>query len=84
MRTSTLKRRLSIKENHLEKLYVAYEALLDGGVQSYAIGSRNLTKLNLPELYEEIRQLEKEVDALTCLTSGGAARRAIRVIPRDL
>lgn len=39
----------------------AIEALLTGGAQSYAIGSRNVTKLDLANLFEERRILEMQV-----------------------
>jgi len=39
----------------------AIEALLTGGAQSYSIGSRNVTKLDLGKLFEERRMLEMQV-----------------------
>lgn len=39
----------------------AIEALLTGGAQSYAIGSRNVTKLDLAKLFEERRMLQLQV-----------------------
>ena len=39
----------------------AIEALLTGGAQSYSIGSRNVTKLDLAELFEQRRVLEMQV-----------------------
>jgi hypothetical protein len=38
----------------------AIEALLTGGAQSYAIGSRNVTKLDLGTLFEERRMLQMQ------------------------
>lgn len=35
----------------------AIEALLTGGASSYSIGSRSVTKLDLPGLFEERRML---------------------------
>lgn len=84
MKIEIIKRRLALKEEQLEEAYKAYTALLKGGVKSYAIGSRNLTRFDLPQLEETIATLEKEVDALTCLANGGARRKAVRVVPRDL
>ncbi len=39
----------------------AIEALLTGGAQSYSIGSRNVTKLDLGKLMEERRMLLLQV-----------------------
>jgi len=39
----------------------AIEALLTGGAQSYSIGSRNVTKLDLGTLFEERRMLSIQV-----------------------
>jgi len=48
----------------LEKVRAAIDALIDGGVSQYSIGSRSVTKLDLPELMamEEklIERLERE------------------------
>ena len=52
---------LSIKRNRLE-LYLKREAeMLDGGVQSYGIGSRNLARYNtdLGSIRAAIKQLER-------------------------
>ena len=42
----------------LAMIDAAIEALLTGGASSYSIGSRNVTKLDLGQLFEERRQLE--------------------------
>lgn len=80
----TLTMRLKHRKNALEAAYAAYEALLDGGVKSYAIGSRNLTRFDLPELEETIAKLEKEIDGLEAeLQNGGKRRKAVGVVMRD-
>ena len=62
----------------------AYKALITGQVQSYTIGSRSLTRLNLPDLKNEIREIETEIDGLEeQLNGSGKARKAVGVIPRD-
>ena len=83
MATSELQNRLEFRQAALDEARKAYLALLSGQVQSYAIGSRNLTRLDLGRLSEEIEKLEKEVDALTASLNGGRQRRAVGVIPRD-
>lgn len=42
----------------LAQVEAAIEALLTGGAQSYSIGSRNVTKLDLATLFDERRQLQ--------------------------
>ena len=80
----TLQLRLEVKKKALAAANEAYLALLTGQVQSYTIGSRNLTRLNLGELEETIANLEKEVDGLeAALLNGGRRRKAVGVVPRD-
>ena len=78
-----LRARLDFWQKALEKLRVAYLKRLDGGVKSYRIDDRELTRFDLPKLQEEIKSAEKKVDELTTLLEGQKPRRAIAVIPRD-
>ena len=78
-----LKARLEFRRAALKEAREAYLALLDGQVQSYTIGSRNLTKFDLAELKKTITDLEKEVDGLEAVLAGGGRRRSVGVIPRD-
>jgi len=78
-----LRARLDFRKKALEAARAAYVALLEGQAQSYSIGSRNLTKFDLPKLKEEITSLEKEVDGLTAMLNGGKRRKAAGVVPRD-
>ena len=79
----TIQKRLDMRKSALEATEAAYIALLTGQVQSYAIGSRNLTRLNLTELKETISTLEKEIDELEAVLRGGGRRKAVGIIPRD-
>ena len=78
-----IKARLEFRKDALQKLRAAYIALVDGGVQSYSVGSRTLTRLDLSRLSEEIKRLEKEIDGLEEQLRGGRARKAVAVVPRD-
>lgn len=78
-----LKERLAFRKAALKEAREAYLALLTGQVQSYAIGSRNLTKFDLTELAETVRKLEKEVDELSSVLNGGGKRKAVGVVLRD-
>ena len=67
---------LSIKRNRLE-LYLKREAeMLDGGVQSYGIGSRNLARYNtdLGSIRAAIKQLEADIEALEAALNGEKPR----------
>lgn len=77
------KARLEFRRAALTELRTAYLALVNGQVASYTIGSRNLTRLDLTKLKEEIMGMEKELDALEALAAGGSRRKAVGVIPRD-
>lgn len=78
-----LQKRLEQRRTALDAAYNAYNALLSGQVQSYTIGSRNLTRLNLSELEATISRLEKEIDGLKAALRGGTRRKAVSIIPRD-
>ena len=58
---TVIKSRLEFRRKALEQAQAAYLALLSGQVKSYAVGSRNLTRLDLPQLEETIAKLEKEM-----------------------
>lgn len=79
----TIQHRLEARKAALDATEKAYLALLTGQVQSYAIGSRNLTRLNLSELKETISTLEKEIDELEAVLRGGGRRKAVGIVPRD-
>lgn len=82
-RKTYIERRLEFRKGALERLYAAYDALLKGGVKSYTIDDRTLSRLDLPALAEEIRRVESEVDSLEAQLAGIKPRRAVGVIPRD-
>lgn len=75
--------RLKERQEALKLANEAYRALLSGQVQSYAIGSRNLTRLDLKSLEDSIRKLEKEIDQLEEELRGGRRRKSVGVVPRD-
>lgn len=75
--------RLEFWQAALQKLRAAYIALVDGGVQSYTIDNRSLTRFDLPSLLREIQQAERKVDELTALLTGRRPRKAFGVVPRN-
>ena len=83
MDRTELNARLEFRRAALTELRMAYLALVNGQVASYTIGSRNLTRLDLTKLKNEIMGMEKELDALEAMAAGGSRRKAVGVIPRD-
>lgn len=75
--------RLNFHKTAAEKLRAAYIALVDGGVQSYSIGSRSLTRLDISKIMSEIKSHEDAADELELLLKGGKRRKAVGVVPRD-
>lgn len=75
--------KLEFHKSALEKLRDAYLALVDGGVQSYTIGSRSLSKLDIGKIKEEIKYHEKEISGLESELRGGRRRKAVGIVPRD-
>jgi len=84
MDKTELNARIAFKKTALEKLRAAYLALIDGGVKSYSIDDRSLTRFDLPELKKEIEETEKELDILTAQLAGRKPRKAFGVIIRDI
>ena len=73
------------KKKRLE-LYLKREAeMLDGGVQSYGLGSRNVTRYNtdLAQIRASIKELEREIAILEGQQAGKTPRKAVGVVPRD-
>ena len=78
-----IRARLDFRKSVLSKLRAAYVALIDGGVKSYMVDDRQLTRFDLPELKKEITDLENEIDALENTLAGNRPRKAFGIIPRD-
>ena len=75
--------RLDFWKESLTALRKAYLALLDGEVKAYKLKDRELTMLDLPSLFKEVKEAEQRVDELESLLAGGSRRKAVGVIPRD-
>lgn len=78
-----LRARLDFWQSALSKLRAAYLALVDGGVKSYVIDDRELTRFDLPDLKDEIEDAEKKVDELLAELNGRKPRKAFDIVPRD-
>lgn len=83
MDRETIIERLNYWKETLAKLMDAYVALIDGGVKSYSIDDRELTKFDLPSLEKRISNAEAKVDQYEALLAGKHPRKAFGVVPRD-
>lgn len=80
---TVIRERLDFWEHTYERLQEAYVALVEGGVKSYMIDDRQLTRFDLPALREEIEEAEYKIDELTAALDGKRPRKAFGILPRD-
>lgn len=78
-----IKQRLSFWQGVYGKLQAAYVALIEGGVKSYTIDDRELTRFDIPDLMEQIEDVEDKIDELTAALEGKRPRKAFGVVPRN-
>jgi hypothetical protein len=71
--------KLDLYKSRLLLYYKAEEKILEG--QSYSIGSRSITRANLSEVRDEIKNLEAKISAIE--SRGTTKRKVGRIIPRD-
>ena len=85
MNKADIQAKVKDKKERLEAYRNRELEILKGGVQSYGIGSRNVTPYNvdLASIRSAIKDLEKEIAELEALLGGGNTRKAVGVIPRD-
>lgn len=75
--------RISFRKEALALLYDAYKQLSSGGVKSYMIDDRTLSRYDLPDILDQIKALETEIDDLEGQLNGLRARRAFGIIPLE-
>ena len=68
-----LRARLDFWQAALKKLRTAYLALVDGGVKSYMIDDRQLTRFDLPALQKQIEEAEAKIAESKKKTSDSSA-----------
>ena len=83
MNRETIQERLTYWKEQLGKLMDAYVSLVEGGVKSYEIDDRSLTRFDIPSLRKAIDTAEEKVDMYEALLNGQAPRKAFAVVPRD-
>ena len=67
----------------IEKLMDAKLKLLDGGVKSYTIDDRSLTRFDLDKLTAEIDDAVRKQAEYDAILNGRSPRKAVGVVPRD-
>lgn len=83
MNRATIQKRLDYWNAQLDRLMNAYTAVVEGGVKSYQIDDRSLTRFDIPSLKKAIADAEENVDKYEALLEGMKPRRAFGVIPRN-
>ena len=84
MATKTIiQQRLTYWTEVYEKLQDAYVKLVEGGVKSYTIDDRQLTRFDIPDLVKQMETAEEKIDELSAALEGKRPRKAFGVIPRD-
>lgn len=73
---------LKTAQRHLDAWLEAELAVTNA--QSYTIGSRTMTKANLPEIRKTIDYWNKKVVELENAQKHGGRNRVYRAVPRDL
>lgn len=80
---ATIQKRLTYWTGLYEKLQDAYTKLVSGGVKSYMIDDRQLTRFDLPDLLKQMETIEEKIDELEASLEGRGTRAARGVVPRD-
>ena len=78
-----IKKRLTYWEAQYDRLMEAYAALVEGGVKSYTIDDRTLTRFDIASLKRAIEDAEDKISEYESLLDGAKPRRAFGVVPRD-
>ena len=78
-------KKIKVVEERLALYYAREKEMLAGGVQSYGIGSRNMTRYNtdLNAVRSAIEELENELAELEAVENGGKPRKAVGIVLRD-
>ncbi len=80
---TVIQQRLTYWQGVYEKLQNAYVALIEGGVKSYMIDDRQLTRFDIPDLLEQMEKIEEKIDELQAALDGHGPRKAVGIVPRD-
>ena len=67
----------------VDKLMEAKLALVGGGVKSYTIDDRSVTRFDLDKLTDELDDAIRKKEEYAAILNGGGQRRAVGFLPRD-
>lgn len=67
----------------IEKLTKAKLALIEGGVKSYTIDNRSLTRFDIDKLSKELDDAVNKRAEYETIMKGGRPRKAFGIVPRD-
>ena len=70
-------------DKQITKLTEAKMALVKGGVKSYTVDDRSLTRFDIDKLSKEIDEAVNKRAEYAAIMNGKKPRRAVGVIPRD-
>ncbi len=71
-------------KSQVDKLIAAQDALIAGGVKSYTIDDRSLTRFDIDKLASEIEDAMRKCEEYEALLNGRSPRKAVGVVPRDV
>ena len=83
MTTETIRKRLTYWEETYDYLTSCYQELIKGGVQSYEIDDRALTRFNIQNLRKAIQEAEQMIDKYENMLNGRKPRKIMAIVPRD-
>lgn len=68
----------------INKLVEAKLKLVEGGVKSYTIDDRSLTRFDIDKLGSEIEDAVNKRAMYAAIMNGKAVRKAVGIVPRDI
>lgn len=80
---ATAKKMYEYYSKQIDRLIQAQEALTSGGVKSYTIGDRQITRLDLNSLSSEIEEAVKRQAYYDAIIKGKPVRAVAAIIPTD-
>lgn len=83
MKKTVIIERLNFWKGVYEKYQKAYIALIEGGVKSYQIDDRQLSRFDLSEISKYMEEAEEKIDEYEALLEGKRPRKAFAIVPRD-
>jgi hypothetical protein len=66
------------------QMYLDAEIAILTGAQSYKIGSRELSRVNMSHIREQIKYLEHEITKEESQAAGRGRNKTFGIIPRDI